>query len=247
MHRALSRQDEERQYGKQFGEIAQANAAIIQRAGVHPLRLFSDFLGIMRTLNSNDGQAKAALIRDVAMRNGIDLRAALGGVPAPQNPHPGAPQGGQAPSRDPLLLQIANELAQEKAERARLAQEERERAEQATLNEIIAFRSQPDAPYFDAVKDQMVALLQANAAQTLKEAYDQACWARPDIRAELIKQQAVAQGQSEAKRRRAELARAKGGSVRGGSGSVPDSAARGAERSLREELQANFAEARSRV
>lgn len=247
MHRALSRQDEERQYGRSFAEIAQANQDVIARSGVAPQRIFQDFLGIMKTLAGNDPAQKAALLRDVAIRNGLDLRT-LVGMPSPgQNPNSPQPANPDGPSmqRDPLLLQIANEFAEQKARAAREAQEKEQREQQDALDAIIAFRAQPDAPYFDAVKDQMVALLQAGAAATLKEAYEQATWARPDIRAQLLEREQKAATLAAEKRRRAELARQKGGSVSGGAGSAASSGP--AERTLREELSANFAESRSRV
>lgn len=254
MHTALTRQDEQRTYGRQFSEISQANSDVIMRAGVHPLRLYQDFLGIMKVLGGNDANSKAALLRDVALRNGLDMRSLLGmpqqGPGGPQNPRP--PQqpanGGQpAVVIPPHIEQMAQQWAQFQADNQRKAQEQEYQQQQETYQEIVDFRAQPDVPYFDAVKDQMVALLQAGAASTLKDAYDQATWARPDIRA--LRQQAeqkTAQ-EAEAKRLRAQNARLKGGSVRGGSGSVPQGGGDASTRSLREELQHNFADARARV
>ena len=247
MHRALSRQDQERTFGREFAEIANQNAAVIQRAGVSPARIFSDFLGIMNTLANGDPATKAALLRDVALRNGLDMRA-LVGMPqpgqAPNLPNPGAPAPAQAVI-PPELRQVATEWAQFKQTQERERFEKEQREQQATLDEIVAFRAQPKARFFDAVKDQMVALLQAGAAQTLEDAYDQAIWTRPDIRSIIqTEEQAKAQA-AEARRQHAQRARHKGGSVRGGSGGVASGEA--PARSLREELQANFAEARSRV
>jgi hypothetical protein len=253
MHKALTVQDEQRTYGRQFAEISQANSDVIMRAGVHPLRLYQDFLGIMKVLGGNDNNSKAALLRDVALRNGLDMRSLLG-MPQPPagaqpNPRPQPGANGQPPAVviPPHIEQMAQQWAQFQADNQRQAQEKEYREQQETYQEIVDFRAQPDAPYFDAVKDQMVALLQAGAASTLKDAYDQATWARPDIRA--LRQQAEqkATQDAEAKRLRVQNARAKGGSVRGGSGSVASGGGDGANRSLREELQHNFADARSRV
>jgi hypothetical protein len=248
-HRALSRQDDERGWGKNFAEISQRHAAIIQRAGVHPLRIYEDFLGIMNTLANGDPGTKAALIRDVAIRNGLDLRMLAGmQVPAGQNPNPqppnaAAPQQVQLP---PEIRQWGQEWQQFKQQQQQQAQEKEQREQQETFNEIVAFRSKPEARFFDAVKDQMVALLQVGAVQTLEDAYAQAIWTRPDIREVLQKEEAQKRDAIAARRARTEAARLKGGSVRGGA--VSQAAEGGSpDRSLREELQANFAEARARV
>ncbi len=252
IHRTLSRQDEERSFGKQFSEVAQAHADVINRSGVAPIRIFQDFLGIMKVLGGNDANSKAALIRDVAIRNGLDLRA-LAGLPqqpqGAQNPNaPATPQAGaQGPGSviPPAIATMANEWNQFKAQQQREAQERTQREQQQTLDEIVAFRAKPEARFFDAVKDQMVALLQVGAVATLEDAYNQAIWTRPDIRAVLQQEETAKAQTAEKARLRALAARQKGGSVRGGSGSVAAGAESG--RSLREELQANFAEARSRV
>jgi hypothetical protein len=248
MHRQLTQHDEHRSAGKQFAEISQQHAAIIQRTGVHPLRIYQDFLGIMNVLSTGDPQSKAALLRDVAMRNGLDMRA-LTGLPQPGQPN-AQPSPQNAPGQPQAVIpqelrQVATEWNQFKQQQQRESQEREQREQQQTLNEIVDFRSKPEARFFDAVKDQMVALLQVGAVSTLEEAYAQAIWTRPDIRSILQAEETQKQQAEQAKRVRTQSARAKGGSVRGGMGSVAEAAP--ANRSLREELQANFAEARSRV
>lgn len=253
MHRLLSRQDDERAYGRQFAEIANSNADLIQAAGVHPVRLFQDFIGVMKTLRSDNAGNKAALLRDVALRNGINLQALAGmGGNAPPNPNSqpaGVPQRGAAPPANtplpPEFAQMASEWKEFKTGQQRLEEQRRSEAENSIVQEIEAFRSKPEARYFDAVKDSIVSLLNANAASTLEEAYDQACWMRPDIRAEMQRQQAQDSRVAEQKRLKTARARLAGGSIRGGSGSVASGAP--ADRSLREELQANMADARARV
>lgn len=243
MHRTITRQDEVREFGRQFSEISQANAAVIQRAGVHPLAIYRDFLHIMNTLATGDQQTKMGLLRQTALNNGIDLRA-LAGMQAPPGQQPQAAQG--QPVIPPELRRVATEWDQFKSQQQQEASAREQREQQQTYDEIVAFRSTPEARYFDAVKDTMVALLQSGAASNLGDAYQQAIWTRPDIREQLQKEATLAARNSpDAQRARAAAARAKGGSVRGGSGSVAAGAPE--NRTLREELQAGFAEARSRV
>ncbi|MBY5743515.1 hypothetical protein HFO28_07900 [Rhizobium leguminosarum] len=59
-----------------------------------------------------------------------------------------------------------------------------------TETQVNAFISDPANVHAEAVLDDMVALISAGRASNLKEAYDAACWMRPDIRQQLISQTA---------------------------------------------------------
>ena len=248
-HRAITKQDEERQVARQFNDITQAHAEIVQRTGQHPLKLYQDFLGYASTLTTGNVQQKAALLRDIAMRNGIDPRALAGMMPPPGTPNSqGQPNPAASPPITSLPPEVAETVKWAKEYQARQQQEAREadeKAQQKTLEEIVAFRSKPEARFFDAVKDQMVALLQSGAVANLEEAYNQAIWTRPDIRQILQAEEANKANAARLKQQKSAQARVRGGSVRGIGGAVPDSVP--GNRSLREELQANFAEARSRI
>lgn len=257
MHRALTVRDDERSFGREFQQLTQQHQAVIQQTGVTPQRLFSDFMGIVTTLRGPDRDAKARLLLGVAQANGIDLRPYFGGAqPRPANPNPQPGANGQPPANfapippalqrmqqewDQLRQQLGEQRQREDAERQGRQQTE----EQQTLQAIMAFRSTPEARFFDEVRDHMIALLNGNVASTLEDAYSQAIWSRPDLRQILQKEEADKATAEQAKQRRAQEARRKGGSVRGGTGSTPASG--GADRSLRDELKAGFNEARSRV
>jgi hypothetical protein len=69
---------------------------------------------------------------------------------------------------------------------------ERQQAEQEAINDQLqSFAS--DKPYFENVRRDMGLLIREGRAQTLDEAYDKACWADPEIRALLIKEQSAPQ------------------------------------------------------
>jgi hypothetical protein len=61
-----------------------------------------------------------------------------------------------------------------------------------TLNQVDQFLSDPANVHAEAVMDDMVALINTGRATGLKDAYDTACWMRPDIRQQLISQTAAA-------------------------------------------------------
>jgi hypothetical protein len=69
---------------------------------------------------------------------------------------------------------------------------ERQQAEQEAINgQLQGFAA--DKPYFENVRRDMGLLIREGRAQTLDEAYDKACWADPEIRALLIKEQSAPQ------------------------------------------------------
>lgn len=124
----------------------------------------------------------------------------------------------------------------------RLAQYEQEREREAYNGisaEIQAFASKPENKFFENVKPFMAKLLQTEAATTLQDAYEQACWAHPEIRPLLISEQAEARAQ-EAQRKASEARRASG-SLNPGS-PIPGGANSGPNRNLsvRDELLANW-------
>ena len=94
-----------------------------------------------------------------------------------------------------------------------------------------------DAVHFEAVREDMAALLQAGRAKDLKDAYDMAVYANPQTRQALLEQQrqeALKQAQSAAIAARAKSAAV---SVRGSS---PASGSASAPTSLRAALEAAF-------
>lgn len=234
MQRALAQHDEHREFGRQFAQISHEHADTISRAGVPPLRMFQDIIGIMKTLGSSDPQSRISALRTAALQSGFDVRA-LAGPPPPAGTQSNGSEFALAP-----LMQVAQEWDQFKGQQARQAEEQQQRQHQQTMGEVAAFRSKPEARFFDAVKDQMIALLRGGVARSLQDAYDQAIWTRPDIRA-ILSQEETQRQQAAQRHLRTPNARARGGSVRTAGGSPPP------DRSLREELQANFAEARARV
>jgi hypothetical protein len=254
-HRELTKQDGERALARQFTQIVNGHQDVLNVAGVHPLRFMDDVMKVMRTLQFGAPEQRIELLRGIAARNGIDFRALI-----PQgSTEPRAPDAsGAAPAPSPSF-QLPPELQRMSSEwntfkqtqaneRARQEQEARaaqERMAQTVMTEIESFRAQPQARFFDQVRDHMTVLLSGGAANTLAEAYDMAIHARPDIRAVLEKEAADAARAEAEKQARARNARVRSGSVRGGTGSTTPKPAQ--DRSLREELEANFAEARSRL
>ena len=80
-------------------------------------------------------------------------------------------------------------------------------------SEIEAFKSDPANLHFEAVKASMGALMDAKEATSLKDAYDQATWKNPEIRAQILadqKAEEMAKRDKEAKERATEAVRVAG-------------------------------------
>lgn len=163
----------------------------------------------------------------------------------------GGQSGGQpAPTMDPNLQSVLSEfqtLKQAVTQQQQGAQEAQ--AAQITA-QITSFANDPAHLYFQDVKDDIAALLQSGRATDLKDAYDKAVWANPEIRELMLKEHAAKSAQPDpqaAARAKAAAAANAAGSVTGAArlGSGP---AGGADpNNLRETIRAAYDEAAGRV
>src|SRR5262245_54362740 len=137
---------------------------------------------------------------------------------------------------DPLaqyLAPVFQELAQVKATLTAREHAERVREHASVRDEIESFKQ--DHPHFVAARPTIATLLSTGHAQNLQDAYDKAIWLDPDIRRQILDDQAREQAgraaQDSARARRA------ASSVTG----APTGPASGGPRAtLREELEAAF-------
>lgn len=131
------------------------------------------------------------LIDHIARTRGIDL---------------GAPQG-QPPQGTPTQAPDISNLIAQTVQRAIAPIQERfqQTETQQTEQTISAFQADPAHPYFNDVRVHMGQLLGAGAAKDLQDAYDQATWANPVIRQQLLQ----AQAEETAKTQAAEAAAAR--------------------------------------
>lgn len=132
-----------------------------------------------------------ATVAYMAEQKGVDpVRMALAilqqrGIQIPQGevqPQHAQPQVFRDPRVDDLLR------LREEEQRSREMQDQHS-AEQT----IGQFAADPANRYFENVKVTMGYLIQTGQASDLKDAYDKACWANPEIRQQLINQQQAAQ------------------------------------------------------
>lgn len=221
----FTRLDEDRAAGKAFKDVVAPYVAMINAEGGTPVTAIKELLNTAYLLRTASPQAKGQLILQLARQFGADLSVS------------------QSQQKiDPQLQAIQQKLANlEQQHQSELTQ--REQQEQATVQgQIAAFASDPKHIHFETVKPHMAALLQNGLAKDMEDAYEQAVYARPDIRSTLLQSQTA---DTEAKRvadakAKADAARKASGSVQGSPGATAPKNPSIANRSLREELQANY-------
>lgn len=86
---------------------------------------------------------------------------------------------------DPVIVSLQQELQQVKGQLQQFAQQPIIAQNAQIDTEIQAFQADPANPYFNDVKPLMASILGAGQAKTLKEAYEMACHANPQIRGQL--------------------------------------------------------------
>lgn len=134
------------------------------------------------------------LIQHIARTRGIDLGAPQGQQPSPD---------GSTPQPVPDITSLIRQALQQEV--APIKEQLQQRETQQLQSTIEAFRADPKHPYFEDVKVHMGQLLNIGAAKDMQAAYDQAIWADPVIRQQLLEASAESTKTAQA----AEVQRAK--------------------------------------
>ena len=216
-----------------FAEEAERNGTTLQNA-------ITDYASIENALKQNF----VGGVEWICQRLGVNPRqlahvmAARHGVVAAQPPAQGQPaQQQQAPTFDPeALMRQFQQIARAEADaRVQAAQAEAERIR--IDGQIAEFGANPKNKFFQNLRQDMAALVQAGKANNLQEAYEAAQWLNPETRAILInetnggKDKEAAAAASKARN----AAKAVGGSP--APGVNPDAAKRRTDLSLEDEIR----------
>jgi hypothetical protein len=234
VHKGFTSLDEDRNLGKQVKEVVSPYLAMIQAEGGTPATAMKVLLNSAYLLRRGTPQQKLALVSQMCSEYGIPVQALTQFASHPrQAPAPVPQQQVQAPiSREDIAS-----IVQQEQHRGRLQ------------SEIAAFQSDPANQHFEQVKSHMAHLLLNGLATDLKGAYEQACWANSEIRSSLMaEQQKAAQDKQRREiQQKSTAARHAGGSVSGGPGASNPSSGAPSNRSLRDEIAANFRAAQGAV
>jgi hypothetical protein len=189
--------------GQAFEKVVSPYMATIRSLGASPEQAAEELFRSDHTLRYGSPQQKYAMVGQIFRDYGINPNEAFQFL---QN---GAPQ------IDPSIAPVYQELQSLKAQQASFMREQQTREQQALFSEIE--RAKEGKEHFDAVREDMAALLQANRAESLDQAYEMAIWARPDLRATLLQQERdnatkTAQSTAQAQRSAAAAVSVKGSS-----------------------------------
>lgn len=195
--------------GRTIERTLQPYMQTIQQLGVTPDVAISSLLKADAGLRYGTPEQKAAHLAGLAQTYGIDIG-----------------QVAQVPQKDPYTFQLEQRLQQLQQQQEQFQQSQQEQQREALNSELQAFAA--TAEHFEAVKEDMAALLQAGRASDLKDAYDKAVYANPQTRQALLEQQrqeALKQANAAALANRAKAASVsvRGSSPASGSGAAPTS------------------------
>lgn len=176
--RGIEQYKNDAQSGKQFKEMVAPYMATIQSIGVAPEAAVQTLLAADHKLRYGSEQEKTNYLAYLAKSYGIN----------PANI-------ASTESSEPVDRNYAN-LQQQVQQLSGWIQQknylEQQNESMALQSQISTFSADPQHKYFDQVKGQMAALLQAGQASDLKEAYDQAVWANSNTRETLIAERQAA-------------------------------------------------------
>lgn len=144
----------------------------------------NDMSGLDQILNAvaYSNQDPAGFLKWFAQNNRIDLSSLV----SPQQQQPAVD-----PQLQQLLSPVLNEVTSLKqmiTQRQALEQQQTQSQVQQELNAF--FSDHVNYPYAQDVRRQMGVLIQSGQAKDLKDAYEQAVWANPQTRSQLLAQQA---------------------------------------------------------
>lgn len=179
MHRGVEQYRETAQFGQQVYKAIQPYEATIRSEGLTPDQAIASLFAVEHTLRHGTPQQKQAQIATLVQAYNVDVSSLFA-------------DGDGADPVDPKVRALEDQIARlEQQQQSWFAQIQQ--TEQNTIQgQIDAFAREHE--YFEQVKPEVAALLQAGVAKDLSEAYDMAIFANPQIRASVLaKQQAEAE------------------------------------------------------
>lgn len=209
-HKMVTHHEGDLNLGRTFKEVVAPYMANIQAEGLTPTAAVAGILKNDHFLRTAPAAARTAKFYELASYYGVDI----------SNPP-------EQTYEDPTITELKQQIEQLKqtANPEHIKNQLQQEQEDASFKqELVAFASDPANAYFDQVRPLVATLIGSGQAKDLKEAYDMACNARPDIRSALLQKQKA----EEAAKRKIEIEakRKAGSSVSGSSGIAAPSTAK---------------------
>lgn len=181
IHKGIEQYKGAAQRGREFDEAAQPYTSMLQQLGVQPQEAFKALLNAESQLRNGSPAQKAQMTLKLISDYGIDRDALLQAL-----------QVGEQPQVDPAYQELHQKVQSLESQQAERERTDRARESEALNSEIARFSQGKE--HFEAVRDDMAALIQVGKAKTLDEAYQKAIRLNDDVwKAEQAKQRAADQ------------------------------------------------------
>ena len=192
------------QFADAMNQALEPYMQTIQGLGLKPEQAVAALAQADYTLRTAPPEQRVQYLYNLAAQYGVNLG---------QSAQPGQPAA--APSVDPLVWQLQNELNNVRGEVMGWKQQQEMAENQTLLNEINSFSMQ--AEHFEEARPTMIQLLQSGVAETLEDAYEKAIRLDSELfdKVQSARQAETVQRQAQVKDRAAKAARAAAVSVRG--------------------------------
>ena len=190
-------------------EVIVAHSETFKRNNLTPQDGITRLLNVENDLATNPGQT----IKAIAEAYGVDLRQLVSGLTGDQ---PSAGDGTQQGTPDPVVSTLQSQLVATGKEVNQLKsyltaqQRTQHESEQSALQRHIAdFAKDPKYPHFEAVRKTMAKLMEGDETLSMADAYEEATYAKKDIRTRILSDQRKADDEKVAKEKADRLAAAK--------------------------------------
>lgn len=186
MHNGIRQYRDAAGFGQQMAQEMLPYQQIMREKGVTPQGVVRDIMKSLHTMVTGSEESKAQTFLQLAQSYGINLDTVMSlGQRSPSQ---------AAPDLAPVLQrvqQIETRISQADQQRAEAERAEDDRAVNAFLND-------PKNEHAQTVRQQMSSLLLSGQAKDLADAYSQAIWLHPEVRAKLLEKQETERRKKEA-------------------------------------------------
>lgn len=169
------------QLAHEFEQTIQPYMARIQSLGVTPIQAVQKLMNADHVLTYGDAAQKQAMFQAIARDYGIQLDPNY-----------------QPAQADPVSSQLQQEVATLKQTITTLQQNQEQASLNPYVNEVQQFRAAHE--HFGRLENVILGLIQSGAAKGLKDAYDMALFADPELRNAAIAEQQADKQKQEAQR-----------------------------------------------
>jgi hypothetical protein len=177
MVEGLGQYTEDAKYGKTLKEAIAPYQAVLQQYRLEPHQAVQSLLQAHTRLTQGTIEQRQAAYQELGVNLGLTASTSNGSQAPAQAPTP----------VDPKLEALEREFQTMKQSLTAREQAEYQAAQSRVTQEVEAFAADAKAhPHFQEVSAQITALLKGGVVSSLQEAYDQAVWMNPVVRAKEV-------------------------------------------------------------